>query len=108
MTRTSVSNSPSSLSSFLHGAVDLFDDNDENDETLYRVSRRWNDNGDDDEIENMNWDAMLARAHERAGAVRRSYQRTPAVGQNEMLPEEVLPQKLLLHPHDGDKSIWRL
>jgi hypothetical protein len=25
-----------------------------------------------------------------------------------MLFEEVLPQKVLLHPHDGDKPLWRL
>jgi hypothetical protein len=106
MKRATVSN-PSSLSSSLHGAVDLIDDDDENDATLYKVtaSQQRNDNGDD---ENVDWDAMLARAHERAGAARRSYQRTPAAGYNETLHGEVLPQESFLYPHEGDKPLWRL
>ena len=101
--RTTVSNFLS-LSSFFHGAVGLLDDEDENDETLYRVSQRWNGDEDDEDIDNINWNAVLARAHERAKAVRRA---TQGRGQNEVLLEEVLPQKLLLHPHDGDKPLWR-
>ena len=58
-----------SLSSFFHGAVGLLDDEDENDETLYWVSQRWNGDKDDEDIDNINWNAMLARAHERAKAV---------------------------------------
>ena len=102
---TVVSTSPQSesLSSFLHGAVGFIDDNDKNDETLYRVSERWNDNlnGDNEDI---NWDTILTRAHGRARAARKS---TPAAGQDGMLPEEVLLQELL-SPQEGDKPIWWL
>ena len=104
MKRTTVSN-PSSPPSSLHGAVDLIDDDNENDETLYQVSQQRNDNGDDEDVD---WDAMLARAHERAGATRKSYQRTTAAGHNETLLEEVLPQESFLYPHEGDKPLWRL
>ena len=93
-----------SLSSFFHSAVGLLDDEDENNETLSQVSQWWNGDEDDEDINNINWNAMLAHAHERAKAVRRATQHG---GQNEVLLEEVLPQKLLLHPHDGDKPLWR-
>ena len=93
----------SSLSSFPHNTVELIDDGDENDETLYQ---RLNDNGDDEE--NDHWDAVLMRARQRAKAVRSSSQRTPTIDQNNMLPEEVLPQDVLLYPHEGDTPIWRL
>ena len=106
-TRMMVSNPPS-LSSFLHGAVGLIDDEDESDETLYWVSQWWDDGRDDEEIDNIDWDAMLAHAHKCTEAVQTPYQRTQGGGQNEMLLEEVLPQKLLLHPQDGDKPLWWL
>ena len=51
--RTTVSNFLS-LSSFSHGAVGLLDDEDENDETLYWVSQRWNGDEDDEDIDNIN------------------------------------------------------
>jgi hypothetical protein len=105
-TRTTV-NKPSPLlfpSSFLHGAVGLIDDHDEdeNDETLYQVSQRWGDSRDEELID-QRWAAMLKRAHKRAEA-----ERTPVAGQNEILYDEVLPQQSLLFPHDGDKPMWRL
>jgi len=97
-TRMTVINPPS-LSLFLHGngAVDLIDDDDENDETLYRVSHRWNDNEDD-------WNAMLSRAQKRAAAVRGSHRQTSGAG----LHDGILPDEALLYPHTGDKPIWRL
>jgi hypothetical protein len=98
--RKSTLGSPS-LSSFPHSAVELIDDNDENDETLYQ----WrNVNGDDEE--NDHWDAVLARARQRAGGS--SSQRTPTEDQSKMLPEEVLPQDSLLYPQEGDAPLWRL
>ena len=72
-TRTIVSNPPS-LFSFLHGAVGLINDEDESNETLYWVSQWWDDGGDDEEINNIDWDAMLVHAHKCAEAVRTPYQ----------------------------------
>ena len=92
-----------SLSSFFHCAVGLLDDEDENDKTFYRVSQKWNGDKDNEDINNINWNAVLAHAHECAKAVQRA---TQGRGQNEVLLEKVLPQKLLLHPHDGDKPLW--
>ena len=93
-----------SLSSFFHGAVGLLDDEDENDKTLYQVFQWWNGDEDDEDIDNINWNTMLACAHECTKAVQRA---TQSRGQNEVLLEEVLPQKLLLHPHDGNKPLWQ-
>ena len=102
-----VSNPPS-LSSFLHSAVGLINNENESDKTLYWVSQQWDDGGDDEEIDNIEWDAMLACAHDCAEAAWTPYQWSQGGGQNEMLLEEVLPQKLLLHPQDGDKPLWWL
>ena len=63
-----VSNPPF-LSSFLHSAVGLIDDEDESNETLYWISQWWDDSGDDEEIDNIDWDTMLAHAHKHAEAV---------------------------------------
>ena len=58
------------LSSFLHSAVGLLNDEDEDDETLYQVFQWWNGDKDDEDIDNINfWDAMLVHTHERAEAV---------------------------------------
>jgi len=72
--RTRVSNLPS-LSLFLHGnsTVDLINDNDENDKTLYRVFKWWNDNKDNQEIDNTHWDAMLLCVCKRAEAIQESH-----------------------------------
>ena len=67
-TRTMVSNPPS-LSSFLHGAVGLIIDEDESNETLYWIFQQWDDGRDDEEIDNIDWDAMLTHAHKCAEAV---------------------------------------
>ena len=99
----SILGSPS-LSSFPHNAVELIDDNDENDKTLYQ---RWNVRVNGDDEENDHWDAMLARARQHA-RVQSSSQQTLTIGQNKMLPEEVLPQDLLLYPQEGDAPLWRL
>ena len=58
-----------SLSSFLHGTVGLLDDEDEDDETRYWVFQQWNGDKDDEDIDNINWDTMLAHTHECAEAI---------------------------------------
>ena len=58
-----------SLSSFFHSAVGLLNNEDENNETLYQVFQQWNGDGDDEDIDNINWNAMLACAHKCAKAV---------------------------------------
>jgi len=93
------------LSSFPHGAVGLIDDNDETDETIYKVSWWWSDKGDNEEIDKTHWEAMLACAHECAEAIWRSSQQTLGVSQ---LSNKILPQGLLLYPQEGDKPVWQL
>jgi len=80
-TRTRVSNPPS-LSLFLHGngIVDLIDDNDKNDKTLYRVFQWWNDNKDNQEIDDTHWDTMLSCVRECAEAIQGSHRQTSDVG----------------------------
>ena len=58
----SILGSPS-LSSFPHNTVELIDDNDKNDETLYQW---WNVRVNGDDEENDHWDAVLACTHQHA------------------------------------------
>ena len=59
-----------SLFSFLHSAVGLLNDEDEDNETLYQVFQWWNGDKDDEDIDNINfWNAMLVCTHECAEAV---------------------------------------
>ena len=72
-TGTMVSNPPS-LSSFLHGPVGLINDEDESNKTLYWVFQWWDDGRNNEEIDNIDWDTMLAHAHECAEAAQTPYQ----------------------------------